>query len=1013
MRSVRIFIFLCFIMFVPHSRAEAVSISAINVDVHEFKLKNGMQFLIVERHIAPQVACRVAIRAGSALEEAGKTGIAHMVEHMMFKGTKNFGTLDPERDQKLQRRIEAAYRVVLREEGKRKPNQELIRAKLEEMSRLRLEVQKIYVPQAFSSQLAKNGAVNINAFTTKDQTQYFMSIPSDMIEQWFSIVSEQLFEPAWREFYVEKEVVQREWAFRYLNNPDGAAWLDLYATMFNAHPYHNPTIGWKSHMEKFSATDAIQFHRKYYNPTNAVCVLVGDVTVEKARALAQIYFGRYPPGERAPEHVSSDLPQQGPRKSIRFLKGARTPRVLIGFHAARMGTEDFYALDVLSMILSHGRGALLNQQIVNKGLAVEAWAANPDNRYGGIFILGGSPKEPSGLKSKQVEEKRRRGAYIEFCREFEELVLGEAEKLKKELVSERELKRVQKLAYRDLLDSIQTNEMLARTLATFEVQVGWRYLLSYLKKISEVTPYDIRRVANRFLCAENKTSIYVIPGGKLLRPPEPYREIRSLSGSAAARTSLKPTTFVNHSIYPTPKGWKHPLSFNRRPTKIKYRKAEEAHVRGATIFFLPDRELPLVQLTLLVKAGSVDICDAKYGLAKVFNESLVPGGTQRHSPSELARILDENAIRIRVSVREEDTAVKLSVLEDDWSKGLELLKEILTEPRFDAKVLEAAKKRIMTSIKRQGGNAHVVSAREAMIWHFKGHPYGRDPLLALKTIPGITAQDLESFLKRFFVPSNMVFCISGDIEKERVVNGVEKLLQAFPGTNAPERRLRKPSPTPPVLAFIHKDGQVQSHVTMVLGTMERTQPGYWKMSLLADLFGGADSLTYTRLREDLGLAYAAWFYQTYRWKAGLLLGYIGCKAGLSALAIKETVNIMKSLRKKIPSAELERKRLDVLNSFVFNVDTPDELVETYGRYYLRKEPLDTLERIQEAYMSAKASELLNLARDFLDPAKLQIFVVGDKNSSVETESSTTTTLEDSLVALSRSLGLPFKEIPLR
>ena len=160
------------------------------------------------------------------------------------------------------------------------------------MDKLRLEVQEIFIPQAFSSQLGRNGAVGINAFTSKDQTQYIASVPSDMIEQWFSILSEQLFEPSWREFYVEKEVVQREWAFRYINNPQGAAWLDLNATAYTAHPYRNPTIGWKTDMERYNTRDAMDFHKKYYNPTNAICVLVGDVKVEDARKLAEIYFSR-------------------------------------------------------------------------------------------------------------------------------------------------------------------------------------------------------------------------------------------------------------------------------------------------------------------------------------------------------------------------------------------------------------------------------------------------------------------------------------------------------------------------------------------------------------------------------------------------------------------------------------------------------------------------------------------------------------------------------------------------
>ena len=527
----------------------------IKLDVKEFELENGMLFLIVERPTTPQVACRVAIRTGSALEEVGKTGIAHLLEHMMFKGTKNFGTLDPKKDQELQERIEAAYQGVLEEERKRDPDRALIKAKLAEMERLRLEVQEIYVPRAFSAQLGRNGAVGVNAFTSKDQTQFTVSVPSDMLEQWFSIVSEQLFEPSWREFYVEKEVVQREWAYRYVNNPDGAAQLDLHATAYTAHPYRNPIIGWKTDMEKFNTRDAMAFHAKYYNPTNAVCVLVGDVTMDDAKRLATTYFARYPAGNRAPEKITEEPPQEGPRRSIRFLEGARTPIVRIGFHAARMGTKDFYALDAMTMVLSHGRGARMTQDIVNKGLAVQAWAHNPDNRYGGMVMLGGSPNEPHDLKDKNLTEEDRRQAYLLACEDLENILLEEANKLKTESVSTRELQRIKKLNQRDFLDRMRSNEALAGTLATLEVQIGWRYLKTYLEESARVTPEEVKRVAQKYIRNENKTSIYVIPGGEPEHPPEHYAEIRSVTGSAAARTK-KPEALVNHSAYPAPEGWK-------------------------------------------------------------------------------------------------------------------------------------------------------------------------------------------------------------------------------------------------------------------------------------------------------------------------------------------------------------------------------------------------------------------------------------------------------------------------
>jgi predicted Zn-dependent peptidase len=163
----------------------------------------------------------------------------------------------------------------------------------------------------------------------------------------------------------------------------------------------------------------------------------------------------------------------------------------------------------------------------------------------------------------------------------------------------------------------------------------------------------------------------------------------------------------------------------------------------------------------------------------------------------------------------------------------------------------------------------------------------------------------------------------------------------------------------------------------------------------------------------LGLVYAAYFYQTYKWEAGLMVGYIGCRGEKTAMAVEETVKIMDTLRKEVPSGRLEQKRLDALNSFVFNVDTPAELVEVYSRYYMRNEPLDTLEKIQSAYLSAKAQELEHLARELLSARKLQVFVVADKTLPVNNQDGSAMTLEESLKILAQSLGLPYTEIPLR
>jgi len=348
----------------------------------------------------------------------------------------------------------------------------------------------------------------------------------------------------------------------------------------------------------------------------------------------------------------------------------------------------------------------------------------------------------------------------------------------------------------------------------------------------------------------------------------------------------------------------------------------------------------------------------------------------------------------------------------DWEKGLSLLKEVLLQPRFDSKVLQVIKAQIVMGLKRQGENAQAVSMREAKIWRFKGHPYGRDPLLAVETIPSISEKDLAEFVQTHFVPDNMVAAVSGDISKEEAIKSLSRFFETFPKGDAPVRKLRDPHETPAVLVLVHKPGQVQSQVILTLPSVKRTHPDFWKISLLLNIFGGSDSLMYKRLRDDLGLVYSAGFHQTYKWNAGYLIGYLGCKGDKTTEAIVETLDIMKALHKEIPPKMIDLKRLDTLNSFVFNVDSPAELVEVYSRYFLRQEPLDTLDRIQDAFIGASKEELESLAGEFLNPKKAQIFIVADKTIPIKRDG-VQMTLEKDLIALARKLEIPFKEIELR
>lgn len=973
----------------------------VQVDVESFTLPNGMLFLVVNRPELPQVACRLTIKAGSTFESAGNTGIAHMLEHMLFKGTKNFGTTDLKQDLNLQRRIEAAYQQILYEENKPEPDQAKIALTRGEMADLREQARAIYVPNAVFMQLGKNGANNLNAMTSSDWTIYTADMPSDMLEQWFSLISEQVFEPEWREFYVEKDVVLREWAYRSANDPFNLARQNLSAAAYQASPYKHPAIGWLSDIERFSTMAAIGFHSTYYCPNNAVCVLVGNVTAEEARALAETYFERYPKGDDVIAYVTKEPEQTGSRSTMSALPGAKTPLVLIGYHGPALGSADFYAMDLLSMILDYGQSSRLQQNLVKPGLLTSASAYNPDSRFATQFILMGVPalKETGGQYD-----------YVALCNETQDLLLNEIKKIAQDGVTEKELDRAKILVRRQFIDTLRNNGNLAFALANYEAYIGHAYLNTYLGELGKIKLEDIQTVAQKYLSENKMTVSVVIPGGAPTEAPVEYHETRVYTPSDE-ESEYVPQSFANHSIYKTPANWKHPLSFNREPELIKYTEAEQFTVNGAKVFYIQDDSVPLAELKLIVKAGAVDLPPDLQGLNKLLRTVIVQGGSENYNSQMLAEIMDDNAMQFSINSGLDSTTVTVSVLSETFEYALQLLAGILTMPALEEDVFNAAVQQQLAGLYMNSGNAEWLASNISTALFFGDSPYGVDALDEMRTLPQISRDDVKAFINNYFVPENMTVAFAGNVAREEVERLLHKFMSRLNQAPAPQRAVEAPVMAHSGLFLVNKPGQVQSQVILMLPAVKREDPEFWELNFLANLYGsGKDSLLLTRLRDDLGLAYSAAFGELENWQTGYFMGWIGCQGARTGLALRETVGLMASLKQGVKEKDVKRNKQMLLNSFVFNLDNNFDLATTYAGYALRGAPLDTLETIQRSFSEATAEKLTELARRFFDISKLQIVIVADKNTLVEEIDGVKVTLGDDLAALAQELGLSFSEL---
>ena len=472
----------------------AQDLAAFEKNVTMHKLDNGLTVIIVRRPEAPVFSYATVVNAGNAQEVPGITGLAHMFEHMAFKGSEDLGTTNYDAERAALQKVESAYSAyeVEREKTVGRDDQKV--AALEKAWKDAIDdAQKYVVPNEFSKIVDQAGAVGVNAFTQSDHTVYFYSFPANRFELWAYLESERFLHPVFREFYKERDVVFEERRMRTESSPIGRVVEEFLAAAFEAHPYGFPTVGWPSDLKSFSATDAAEFFRKYYVPANMVIAIVGDVKDADAMPVIEKYFGRLPKRPLPPALRTVEPAQKDER--IVVLHEKSQPVYLEGYHRPAVTDPDDSVYDVIEMLLSTGRTSRLYRSLVrDKKIAAVAQGFNgfPGEKYPNLFTFfaittpGHTPADVTAA------------------------IGDELNKLKNEDVTPDELQSVKTRAKAQLLRQLDSNSGLALELALVQTDLGdWRDLFHQLDRIDKVTAADIRRVANKTFTVNNRTIAYI------------------------------------------------------------------------------------------------------------------------------------------------------------------------------------------------------------------------------------------------------------------------------------------------------------------------------------------------------------------------------------------------------------------------------------------------------------------------------------------------------------------------
>jgi len=462
-------------------------------NITEFKLENGMKFIVLKRDKAPVVSFVTYADVGGADEPDGQTGVAHFLEHLAFKGTTRIGTVDYAAEKPLLERLDeisAQLKVA-------KANNQTEKVKLlaAEFAKIEAEAAKLVKQNEMGRIVEQAGGVGLNATTSTDATRYFFSFPANKLELWMSLESERFLDPVFREFYKEQNVILEERRLRTDNSPIGQMVEAFLDTAFKVHPYRRPVIGYNQDISGLTRDNVQQFFEKYYVPNNLTVAIVGDVDPAAVQRLATIYFGRYKAGAKPPQVTVVEPPQTETREVTLKLKSQ--PWYLEGYHTPALNDPDAIVYDMIGDILSNGRTSRLYKSLVETkqlALAAQGFTGFPGNKFPNLMLF--YALTAPGHTVEEVETALR----------------AEIERLKTELVSTEELERVKTQARAGLLRSLNSNMGMAQTLLEYEIKTGdWRNLFKQIDRIVAVTPADVQRAARKAFIPQNRTVGRILP----------------------------------------------------------------------------------------------------------------------------------------------------------------------------------------------------------------------------------------------------------------------------------------------------------------------------------------------------------------------------------------------------------------------------------------------------------------------------------------------------------------------
>ncbi len=887
----------------------------------EAVLDNGLRVISLEDHSAPIVAVQLWYHVGSKDEQVDRQGFAHMFEHMMFRGTDRLGPKDH-------------FDFIRRTGG------------------------------------------DCNAFTAFDQTVYVEELPSNQLAMVLWLEAERMSALKIDEggFHTERKVVEEERRLG-LNQPYGDVLEKVLAALFTAHPYRWSPIGQIEHLEASTPQDIQKFWDTYYVPNNCTLVVVGDVSGEQVRSLAQTSFGWIP---RCPDPPRVTVAEPEPTALVQVEiapENGPVPIAGIAFRAVPQGHPDEVPLTLLMSILGGGESSRAYIDLVRrKEIAVAGIGLYAGLEQAGFAALVGITM-PFGKTDKVMAA-----------------LWEQVDKVVAEGVTDEELAKARKQALRDNVTEALSIASKASALGQAATLYGdAQEANEHIKRIESVTKADLQRVAQAYLKRERATEITIKPGlgsmlhsalsmagglpGKVDKDKSDTESKGEEPGGARARASGPKAAARTPAGYPTAPPVAPPLA-----AKIDLKASEATLSNGLRLVVVENHEVPFVSASLDIKAGAFTEDPAAPGTASMAC-GLLTKGTVARDAEALAAELERNAISLGAGADHDSASVTASSLTGDCDRALKLMAEVVSAPRFDKKEFQRLRDQTATGMAiAEKAPAEIANrAFDHALWG--SHPYGRPAEGTSADLKTLDEGKLRAWWERFVRPETSVLYVAGDITLGEAKALAERSLGAWEvegdPIDVPLPALQAPTATR--ITLVDKPGAIQSEIRAGHEGITRQHALFPTSAVLGQVFGGAFSSRLNEvIRVQKGLTYGAGGGLRAERFGGEFLVHTFTKTPTTAETVQAVIDEVSRMRTEPPSPkELNDAKSYLAGSFAGTLETPQAVAGRLWTLELNQLPASYWSDYLGRITTTTSDDVAQAANRLLDPKRLIIVVVGD------------------------------------